>query len=74
MEGWESFKQEIKIVAIERSKEIKFTNRKEEIELRNLLQLYTIEEAKAPGLFTKYLRTTKAKIKRIEEKNIRQLR
>lgn len=66
VEEWESFKQEIKIAAIERSTEIKFNDRKEEKELRDLLQLITVEEAKAPGLFTEDLRTTKAKIERIE--------
>lgn len=66
LEGWEHFKQEVKLFAIERSTEIKFHDRKEEKELRNLLQLVTLEEAKAPGLFTEDLRTIKAKIERLE--------
>lgn len=66
LQAWECFKQEVKLLAIERSVEIKHKDRKEENELRNLLQLITVEEAKAPGLFTEDLRVIKAKLERLE--------
>lgn len=66
IERWERFKQEVKMIAIERSTELKFNERKEEKELRNLLLLLTAEEAKAPGLFSDDIRSVKAKIENLE--------
>lgn len=48
---WESFKQGIKMDAIERSGVLKHEKAREEKQLRETLQLLALEECKSPGLF-----------------------
>lgn len=49
----------MKILGVQRSTEIRHEERKQEKELRNLLEQLTVEETKTPGLFIADMRSVK---------------
>ncbi|CAN7988790.1 unnamed protein product [Ixodes hexagonus] len=64
---WKSFKQQVKLDAIERTCQIKREERKVENGLRADLQRLHVEEGRTPGLFKDDITSIKAKLEQIEE-------
>lgn len=65
-EAWERFKQDVKMMAIERAGKLHYLEKKEEKDLRSLLMELTKEETRTPGYFSEDIRNIKAKIEKLE--------
>lgn len=68
---WEHFKQEVKMIALERSCAIKHDERQREALLRSTLDAVVKEECETPGAFTDNIQTLKAQLEALDKERYR---
>lgn len=70
-EEWETFKQKVKILAIERSSVLAYQTRRVERNLIADLQALTKTDCQSPGVATKHLESVKKWLKELNEQHCR---
>lgn len=68
---WESFKERVKLKAIEKSSVIRFKQKENEKELHDLLECLLNNESAQPGTFTKQIKDVKCEMERIDNERYR---